>query len=100
MKKKSGLFGIILLIILVVSLRLYKKYNREQARKEQQKQNTEFYLKSKKLEQERILKQQEVANQNRLDSINAIRKAAMDEKVNKLKETQKRIQKEMDAKKE
>ena len=100
MKKKSGLFGIILLIILVVSLRLYKKYNREQARKEQQKQNTEFYLKSKKLEQERIFKQQEVANQNRLDSINAIRKAAMDEKVNKLKETQKRIQKEMDAKKE
>ena len=100
MKKKSGIFGIIILIILIVGLRLYKKHNREQVRKEQQKQNTEFYLKSKKLEQERIIKQQEIANQNRLDSINAIRKAEMDEKVNKLKEAQKRIQKEMDAKKE
>lgn len=100
MKKKSGIFGIIILIILIVGLRLYKKHNREQVRKEQQKQNTEFYLKSKKLEQERIIKQQEIANQNRLDSINAIRKAEMNEKVNKLKEAQKRIQKEMDAKKE
>ena len=100
MKKKSGIFGIIILIILIVGLRLYKKHNREQVRKEQQKQNTEFYLKSKKLEQERIIKQQEIANQNSLDSINAIRKAEMNEKVNKLKEAQKRIQKEMDAKKE
>lgn len=46
-----------------------------------------------------MLKEQQEANQKKLDSINAKRKEDMDAKINELKETQKRIQAEIDAKK-
>ena len=46
-----------------------------------------------------MLKEQQEANQKKLDSINTKRKEDMDAKINELKETQKRIQAEIDAKK-
>jgi HD superfamily phosphohydrolase len=99
MKNKSGIFTIITLIILIVGFRLYTKYNRDQHRKEQQQKNTEFYLQHKKLEQERVLTQQDKAIFRRLDSIDSLKRESMANKMKKIKEIQKRLQKEIDAKK-
>lgn len=97
--KKSGIFIVITIIILIVGFSLFKKYNKNQIKKEQQQKNTEFYQNNKKLEQEKILNQQDIAIFRRLDSMDSLKKESMDNKMKKLKKIQKRLQKEIDDKK-
>lgn len=96
MNRKPRIFAAVILIILIVGFRLYKKYNSDQIREEQQQKNTEFYLKTKKTQQEQILNQKDKAIFKRLDSLDSLKRESMK---NKMKKIEKRLQKKVDAKK-
>lgn len=96
-KKLAGLLSIVLIVV-IVSVRLYRKNQRAQKKEEQQKEINRLYIQNQEFLKNEQEKNRKLANQRRLDSLDSIRKANFDAGMKKLKDAQKKIQEEIDKK--
>lgn len=92
MKKKGSLFGIIIVIVAMVAIRMYRKYDRQQRLDKQRKQQIEWSLKmSKQRDSILRIKQDSIRKANfksRLDSMREVN----EKKLNNIKKLMKDLE--------
>ncbi|MFT4683988.1 MAG: hypothetical protein ACI863_000588 [Flavobacteriales bacterium] len=96
MKNAKYIIGSILLIAGLTGIKLYKKHQRSQINAKQELIRQEQADRIFKLQKEKEVAKFEEEQQKRLDSINKVRKAKMDEGLELLKQAQEKINKEIE----
>ena len=84
------------IIVIIVALRLYRKYERQKVKEAQQKELRIQLQKTLQKQKEEAVKITEAEYEKRLDSIDSVKKDVFDAKMKRLKENQKRIQAEIE----
>ena len=94
MKKNTWKILTVALVIMVVSIRFYRKYQREKKREDQQELiKKQFERTNKSLQEQREIKWKNT-QKGQQDSLNSIRKIQRNNNMKLLKEAQKKLQEE------
>ena len=94
MKKNTWKILTVALVIMVVSIRFYRKYQREKKREDQQKLiKKQFERTNKSLQEQREIKWKNTQKRQQ-DSLDSIRKIQRNNNMKLLKEAQKKLQEE------
>lgn len=93
MKKSRGIIGL-LLILGLVGMRLYSKFESDKAQKATQQANQEIYTEAQKRQQETEYKAQQELAQKKRDSAFEARKKEQDEQIKQMRENVKKLQEE------
>ena len=94
MKKNTWKILTVALIIMVVSIRFYRKYQREKKREDQQELiKKQFERTNKSLQEQREIKWKNTQKRQQ-DSLDSIRKIQRNNNMKLLKEAQKKLQEE------
>ena len=94
MKKNTWKILTVALVIMVVSIRFYRKYQREKKREDQQELiKKQFERTNKSLQEQREIKWKNTQKRQQ-DSLDSIRKMQRNNNMKLLKETQKKLQEE------